>query len=61
MDRRVLQLTEVAEVTNTSITTLRYWRQIGEGPPLWKLGRRVVAYEDEVRAWLDTRREAQRA
>lgn len=39
-------------------STLRYWRHRdrGEGPPLFKIGRRVVAYADEVDAWVDEQR-----
>ena len=32
--------------------TLRYWRSIGEGPPSFKLGRRVVYRRSEIESWL---------
>ena len=53
MARKVLKLTEVADLVGVPPSTIYYWRHINSGPPTWKIGRRVVAYEDEVRAWLD--------
>lgn len=50
--RRILTLTEVSERTRIPLNTLRWMRQQDEGPPTWKLGRRVVAYEDEIDTWL---------
>jgi excisionase family DNA binding protein len=50
---RLLTLDEVAERTRTPLATLRYWRHRGEGPPTFKLGRRVVAREEDVDAWID--------
>ncbi len=53
MTRKLLRLQEVADRTGVSLDTLRYYRKIGVGGPrTWKLGRRVVAYEDDVLAWL---------
>lgn len=49
---RLLTLDEVAEWTRTPIATLRYWRHRGQGPPTFKLGRRVVAREEDVEAWI---------
>lgn len=50
---RIITLEEVAEVTRTPLSTLRYWRASGqEGPPTFRLGRRVVAFEGEVEAWI---------
>jgi predicted DNA-binding transcriptional regulator AlpA len=49
---RLLTLDEVAEWTRTPVATLRYWRHRGQGPPTFKLGRRVVAREEDVEAWI---------
>ena len=57
MARRILTLSEVAELTRLPISTLRYYRQRGSGPPTFRVGRRVVAYESDVLAWLDQQRE----
>jgi predicted DNA-binding transcriptional regulator AlpA len=54
---RLITLAEVAELTRIPISTLRYYRQRGEGPPMFRVGRRVMAYEDEVRGWLDAERD----
>jgi predicted DNA-binding transcriptional regulator AlpA len=53
MDRKLLRLEEISTRTGVPLATLRYYRHRGEGPPTWRLGRRVVAYEDEVDHWLD--------
>lgn len=52
MSRKILTLPEVAARTRLPLSTIRWMRQRGAGPPTWKLGRRVVAYEDELEAWL---------
>lgn len=58
MARKILTLEEVGQRTHLPIATIRYYRQTGQGPRLWKLGRRVVAYEDDVEAWLQETYEA---
>lgn len=51
--RTILTLEEVAERTRMPLNTLRWLRQQGKGPRTWKLGRRVVAYLDDVDAWVE--------
>ena len=59
MERKILRLAQVADMTGIPLATLRDWRHDGEkGPPTWKLGGRVVAYLDEVQAWIDSQRAA---
>lgn len=53
MKRTILTIDEVSARTRIPKATLRYYRSIGEGPRTWKLGRRVVAYEDDVEAWIE--------
>lgn len=53
MTRTILRLEEIAARTGIPLATLRWYRHHGTGPRTWKLGRRVVAYEDDVNAWLD--------
>ncbi|MFK5645102.1 helix-turn-helix transcriptional regulator [Ornithinimicrobium sp. LYQ121] len=55
--RTILTLQEVSERTRVPLNTLRWMRHKGTGPPTWKLGRRVVAYEDDVEGWLDQQHE----
>jgi predicted DNA-binding transcriptional regulator AlpA len=58
MTRTILRLEEISDRTGVPVATLRWYRHNGMGPRTWKLGRRVVAYEDDVQAWLDAQREA---
>ena len=60
MRRTILTMPEVAELTRTPLDTLRWWRQRGTGPISFKVGRRVMYDEDDVLAWLDARRNAER-
>jgi predicted DNA-binding transcriptional regulator AlpA len=49
----LLTLEEVAELTRLPIATLRYYRQRRIGPPMFRLGRRLVAHKAEVVAWIE--------
>jgi excisionase family DNA binding protein len=59
MTRTILRLEQIAERTGVSIDTLRWYRHKGIGPKTWRLGRRVVAYEDDVDAWLEQQANAE--
>jgi len=56
--RKILRLPEVSDRTGIPLATLRYHRHLGVGIPTFKLGRRVVAYEDEVDAYVQAQRAA---
>lgn len=56
MERKLLKLEQISERTGVPLATLRYYRHKKEGPPTFKLGRRVVAYADEVDAWVAEQR-----
>lgn len=56
---RYVTTAEVAELCRTSPETVRYWRHIGKGPHSFKLGRKVLYLEADVKAWLDNARLAQ--
>lgn len=59
MTRRILQLQEISERTRIPVATLRWYRHRGTGGPnTWKLGRRVVAFEDDVETWIDAQAQA---
>ncbi|WP_067967453.1 helix-turn-helix transcriptional regulator [Nocardiopsis trehalosi] len=60
-DDRLLLLPEVAEMMRTSEDSLRWLRHQGRAPFLFRLGRRVVAYRSEVRAYIEQQRAADRA
>jgi predicted DNA-binding transcriptional regulator AlpA len=50
---------EYAHLARTVPATIRYWRHIGTGPRGFKLGRRVLYVESDVRAWIEAQRELQ--
>ena len=54
----LLTITEAAEILRTPVATLRYWRHLGTGPRSFRLGRRVLYRRDDLRTWIDARREA---
>lgn len=53
-----LLIEEVAKRTGLPVSTLRYWRtrNRGEGPPMFRLGRRIVADPADVQKWIDEQR-----
>lgn len=53
MPRKVIPLDEVSERTSVPLATLRYYRATGQGPKMFKLGGKVVAFEDDVDAWIE--------
>lgn len=58
---RLLQFNQVSEITTLSPATLRWLRHRGEGPPLFKLGRRLVCWESDLYAWIDDQAAKQQA
>jgi predicted DNA-binding transcriptional regulator AlpA len=50
---QLLTLDQFAEMVNTPVNTVRYWRQSGYGPQSARIGRRVMYRRAEVAAWLD--------
>jgi predicted DNA-binding transcriptional regulator AlpA len=58
MDRRVIDLDQIERKTLIPKASLRYKRHLGELPFLFRLGRRLVAFDDEVDAWIVEQRKA---
>jgi len=56
MVSRILGIVEAAGVLGRSPETLRWWRKRDEGPPSFKIGRRVVYFEDELIGWIENQR-----
>ena len=58
MDHKLLRIEDVAALTGVAPATLRYWRwrDRGEGPASFRLGRRVVWDAAEVDAWISKQR-----
>src|SRR3712207_5129888 len=53
----LLTITEAALLLRAPVATLRYWRHLGTGPHSFRLGRRVLYRRDDLRAWIDARRD----
>lgn len=53
----LLSLEEVSRRLNIPRETLRYWRRHGdEGPPFFKLGRRLYTTEEDLATWIQSAR-----
>jgi DNA-binding transcriptional MerR regulator len=48
----LLTTPEAAAIVRRPQETLRYWRWRGEGPPSFKIGRRVVYDRDDLLRWV---------
>jgi excisionase family DNA binding protein len=51
----LLTITEAAELLRAPVATLRYWRHLGTGPRSFRLGRRVLYRNEDLRSWIDAR------
>ena len=60
-DDALMLLEEVAEFCRLSVSTLRWLRHRNEGPPAFKLGRRLVFRRAEVQKWVREREQAQQS
>ena len=49
----LLTITEAAELLRSPVATLRYWRHLGTGPHSFKIGRKVMYWRTDLRAWVD--------
>lgn len=56
---KLITIGELSEWLGVPVTTLRYWRHYGEGPPAIKVGAAVRYRPSDVEAWLAERSEAQ--
>lgn len=54
----LLYLPRIMEITGMPEGTIRSRYHSGTMPCLWKLGRRLVAWEDELNQWLAEQQEA---
>ncbi|MDH2416180.1 helix-turn-helix domain-containing protein [Nocardioides sp. CER19] len=52
-DDELLTFNEVAEILRVPINTLRWWRQLDQGPRFFKIGRQLRTTVAEVRTYLD--------
>ena len=56
MSNSIKDIEWVSNHTGVPVNTLRYYRQRGEGPRSFKLGRRVMYAVEDVEAWIDAAR-----
>ena len=56
-DEDFLTLSEVAEILRVPANTLRWWRQRGDGPPFFKIGRHLVTTIGDLRAWIQEQKQ----
>lgn len=54
---RLLTIDEAAERLHVPVSTLRYWRQVVQGPPALKIGRRVMFAPADLDAWIEQQRD----
>ena len=48
-----LTLPEVAAILKVPVNTLRWWRQRGDGPAFFKIGRHLVTTIGDLRSWIE--------
>lgn len=52
-DEDFLTLSEVAAILRVPVNTLRWWRQRGDGPAFFKIGRHLVTTIGDLRTWIE--------
>lgn len=56
--RDTLLTSQVAEITGIPECTLRYWRHANQGPPCYRLGKRVLYERAGLDAWIEAQKAA---
>jgi helix-turn-helix protein len=56
-DDDFLTLSEVAAILRVPVNTLRWWRQRGQGPRFFKIGRRLVTTIGDLRRWIEEQKQ----
>jgi excisionase family DNA binding protein len=51
----LLTVAEVAAYLGVPVSTIHFWRGRKQGPPAFKVGRRLMFRARDVAAWLDER------
>lgn len=49
----LLTVPEVADALRVPVSTIRYWRTLGQGPKLIKVGRRLACRKDDLEAFIE--------
>lgn len=55
-DQDLLTLAEASAILRVPVNTLRWWRQCGEGPRFFKIGRHLLITVGDLRSWIDEQR-----
>ena len=45
--------TTIASILRVPVNMLRWWRQRGDGPRFFKIGRRLVTTIGDLRSWIE--------
>lgn len=48
---------DIAQLVRVPVSTVRYWKHMGEGPRSMKVGRRVLHRREDVEVWLASKYE----
>ncbi|WP_166392083.1 helix-turn-helix domain-containing protein [Nocardioides ochotonae] len=60
-DEDLLTLIEAAAILRVPVNTLRWWRQRGEGPQFFKIGRHLLITIGDLRTWIESQKGADAA
>ena len=52
-DEDFLTLAEAAAILRVPVNTLRWWRQCGDGPRFFKIGRHLLTTIGDLRTWIN--------
>lgn len=53
MSTQLFTVPEVADFLRVPVSTIRYWRTLGQGPKLIKVGRRLACRKDDLDAFVE--------
>ncbi|WP_457184927.1 helix-turn-helix transcriptional regulator [Nocardioides sp. P5_E3] len=56
-DEDLLTLAEVAAILRVPVNTLRWWRQCGDGPRFFKIGRHLLTTIGDLRSWINDQKD----
>lgn len=53
MSTQLFTVDEVADFLRVPVSTIRYWRTLGQGPTFIKVGRRLACRKDDLDAFIE--------
>lgn len=57
----LLTVAELARYLGVPVSTIHFWRGRDQGPPAFKVGRRLMFRSSDVAAWLNTQADSSRS